>query len=47
MLNSDILIINSKSEINSKTLEILEVCCVTYNEMKISENNTKIIYTFV
>ena len=45
MLSSDVLIINSKGEINSTMINTLKVCCVTYDEIKQFGNKPEIIYT--
>ena len=33
MLSADILIINSKGEINSAMIETLKMCCLTYDHL--------------
>jgi hypothetical protein len=46
MLSSDVLIINSRGEINSPMLNTLKVCCVTYDDIKQFGNKPEIIYTY-
>ena len=46
MLSADFLIINSKGEIDSKMIDTLNVCCITYDEIKHFGNDPKIIYTY-
>jgi hypothetical protein len=46
MLSSDVLIINSRGEINSPMINTLKVCCVTYDDIKQFGNKPEIIYTY-
>jgi hypothetical protein len=46
MLSSDVLIINSRGEINSTMINTLKVCCVTFDDIKQFGNKPEIIYTY-
>ena len=45
MLSSDVLIINSRGELNSIMVNTLKVCCATYDDLKQFGNSPEIIYT--
>ena len=45
MLSSDVLIINSRGEINATMVNTLKVCCVAYDDIKHFGNCPEIIYT--
>ena len=45
MLSADVLIINSKGEINANMVNTLKMCCVTYDALSKYGYTPEIIYT--
>ena len=45
MLSADVLIINSRGEINANMKNTLKMCCVTYDALQKYGYNPEIIYT--
>jgi hypothetical protein len=45
MLSADVLIINSKGEINANMINTLKMCCVTYDALSKLGYSPEIIYT--
>ena len=45
MLSADVLIINSRGEINASMINTLKICCVTYDALKKIGYCPEIIYT--
>ena len=46
MLTADILIINNKGEINAKMINTLQMCCLTFDDMKHTQKFPEIAYIF-
>jgi hypothetical protein len=45
MLSANIVIINSKGEIDSKMKETLKICCLTYDALKSEGRRPYIMFT--
>ena len=46
MLSANLLIVNSKGEINVNMIETLKMCCVTFDMLNKSESSPYLIYSF-